>query len=338
MIRAAVIGVGSMGRHHARVYRDMPDVELVAVADPNPRVAGSVASSLGCESYSDYRELLEDEKPDAVSIAVPTQGHPRVAYDALGAGCHVLVEKPIAATIEDAREIVRAASAAQRVLAIGHIERFNPSVMELKRRIAEGQAGRILQCHARRLGPFPPRIRDVGVVVDLATHDIDVMRYLTGRHVVRVYAETRRELNTTNEDLLSGLIRFDDGVVGVLDINWLTPTKVRVLTVTAEGGMFRADYLTQDLFFYENAESSGGGWDQLAVLRGVTEGRAVKYAVEKREPLRNELEAFISAVKGEESRIVTGQDGVEALRLALALIRSGQRNEAVQLDADERLG
>lgn len=329
MIRAAVIGVGTMGRHHARVYREMSGVELVAVADQSSDVSAFVASRLGCKSYADHRELLEREKPDAVSIAVPTQGHLQVACDALAAGCHVLVEKPIAATIDDAKEIVRTAAAAERVLAVGHIERFNPSVMELKRRLTDGQAGRVLQCHARRLGPFPPRIRDVGVVLDLATHDIDVMRYLTERKAVRVFAETRSEINTANEDMLSGLIRFDDGVVGVLEINWLTPTKVRVLTVTGERGMFRADYLTQDLVFYENAESRAGGWEELAVLRGVTEGPVVKLAVENREPLRNELEAFVAAINGEGSRIVTGEDGLEALRIALALIESGRTNQAV---------
>lgn len=329
MIRAAVIGVGTMGRHHARVYREMSGVELVAVSDQSPDVSSSVASRLGCKSFADHRELLEREKPDAVSIAVPTQGHLQVACDALAAGCHVLVEKPIAATIADAKEIVSTAVAAERVLAVGHIERFNPSVMELKRRLSDGQAGRVLQCHARRLGPFPPRIRDVGVVLDLATHDIDVMRYLTGSKAVRVFAETRSAINTANEDMLSGLIRFDDGVVGVLEINWLTPTKVRVLTVTGERGMFRADYLTQDLFFYENAESRAGGWEELAVLRGVTEGPVVKLAVENREPLRNELEAFVAAINGEGSRIVTGEDGLEALRIALALIESGQTNQAV---------
>ncbi|HKW07760.1 MAG TPA: Gfo/Idh/MocA family oxidoreductase [Candidatus Dormibacteraeota bacterium] len=331
MIRAAVLGVGTMGRHHARVYHDMPEVELVGVADNNPELAALVASRLGCKSYGNHRELLERERPEAVSVVVPTQSHLEVASDALAAGSHVLVEKPIAATIDEATEIVRAAVAAERMLAIGHIERFNPAVMELKRRLDDGQAGRVFQCHARRLGPFPPRIRDVGVVVDLATHDIDVMRYLTGSRATRVYAETKREINTSNEDMLSGLIRFDSGVLGVLDINWLTPTKIRVLTVTGERGMFRADYLTQDLFFYENAESRNGGWDDLAVLRGVTEGPMVKYSFEKKEPLRQELESFVATIAGDASRIVTGEDGIEALRLALALIRSGQQSQAVEV-------
>jgi UDP-N-acetylglucosamine 3-dehydrogenase len=249
--------------------------------------------------------------------------------EAIRAGCHVLVEKPIAGTLAEADEMVAAARAAKLVLAVGHVERYNPAVIELKRRIDEGQLGKVYQFHARRLGPFPQRIRDVGVVVDLATHDLDVMRYLSGTEIVRVYAETRREVHTTKEDLLSGLIRFADGAVGVLQINWLTPSKIRVLTVTGERGMFRADYLTQDLSFYENAATAGGTWQQITMLRGVSEGAVVSYAINKREPLRAELDAFIQATGGDTSGIVSGEDGREALRLAMALVESGADGRVV---------
>jgi predicted dehydrogenase len=251
--------------------------------------------------------------------------------DALAAGCHVLVEKPIAATLAEADELVARAASAKRVLAVGHIERYNPAVLELKRRLDEGQLGRVFQLNARRLGPFPQRIRDVGVVVDLATHDLDVMRYLTGSEIVRVYAETRREVHTTREDLVSGLLRFDDDSVGVLQINWLTPSKIRELTVTGERGMFRADYLTQDLFFHENAAASEHNWQQITMLRGVSEGSMVQYAIQKREPLRSELEAFLRAVAGDASGIVTGEDGRKALRLALALVESGAEGRVVTI-------
>jgi UDP-N-acetylglucosamine 3-dehydrogenase len=320
-----------MGRNHARVYSEMPEAQLVGVADQDLKAATTLAERLGCRGYENHQELLEREKPDAVTVAVPTHAHAAVVKDALRAGCHVLVEKPIAATLEEADELIAAAAAARRVLMVGHIERFNPAVVDLKKRIAEGQLGRVFQCHARRLGPFPPRIRDVGVVVDLATHDLDLMLYLTGSRAVRVYAETKREVHTSNEDLVSGLVRFEDGVVGVLEINWLTPTKIRELAVTGERGMFRADYLTQDLYFFENAELKQGGWEQLSMLRGVSEGAMVKYALQRREPLRNELEAFLAAANGDDSAIVSGEDGKEALRLALALIESGQRGQAVEL-------
>jgi len=191
--RVAVIGAGVMGRNHVRVLRELGEVDLVAVADANLDAAIKVAGIHGTRGYGSHKELFAQEKPDAVIVAAPTNNHHALVVDALDAGCHVLVEKPIAATLEEADDLVARAAAAKRVLAVGHIERYNPAVIELKRRLADGQLGRVFQMNARRLGPFPQRIRDVGVVVDLATHDIDVMRYLTGSEIVRVYAETKEE-------------------------------------------------------------------------------------------------------------------------------------------------
>jgi predicted dehydrogenase len=327
--RVAVIGTGVMGRNHVRVLRELGEVDLVGVADANRDAAFQVAGIHGTRGYGSHQELFEREKPEAVIVAAPTNNHHAVVLDALEAGCHVLVEKPIAATLEEADDLVARAVSAKRVLAVGHIERYNPAVIELKRRLDEGQLGRVFQLNARRLGPFPQRIRDVGVVVDLATHDLDVMRYLTGSEIVRVYAETRREVHTTKEDLLSGLLRFEDGSVGVLQINWLTPSKIRELAVTGERGMFRADYLTQDLYFHENSAASENNWQQITMLRGVSEGPMVQYAIQKREPLRSELEAFLRAVAGDASGIVTGEDGRKALRLALALVESGAEGRVV---------
>lgn len=331
MTRVAVIGAGSMGRNHVRVLGEVPGVELVGVADANLDAACRVAEAHNTRAFGSHQELLERERPDAVTIAVPTHAHHAVALDALAAGCHVLVEKPITATLDEADELVASADSARRILAVGHIERYNPAVLELKRRLDEGQLGRVFQLNARRLGPFPQRIRDVGVVVDLATHDLDVMRYLSGSDVIRVYAETRREVHTTREDLVGGLLRFADGSVGMLQINWLTPSKIRELTVTGERGMFRADYLTQDLFFHENAAISADDWDQIAILRGVSEGPIVQYAIQKREPLRLELEAFVSAASGGAGAVVSAQDGREALRIALAMVESGEVGRVVSL-------
>lgn len=328
-MRVGVVGTGVMGKNHVRVLRELPDVELVGVADADVSSATRVAEANGTRGYRSHEELIEKERPDALTVAVPTNDHRAVVVDAFAAGCHVLVEKPIAATLAEADEVVEAARRAGRVLAVGHIERYNPAVQELKRRLDAGQMGKVIQLHARRLGPFPPRVRDVGVVVDLATHDLDVMRYLTGSHIVRVYAETRRAIHTTKEDMVSGLVRFDDGAVGVLQINWLTPTKIRELVVTGERGMFRANYLTQDLFFYENAETPTDRWSQISMLRGVSEGPMVMYAMQKREPLRAELESFIKAADGQGTQIVSGEDGREALRIALALVESGEEGKVV---------
>jgi predicted dehydrogenase len=189
----------------------------------------------------------------------------------------------------------------------------------------------VFQIHARRLGPFPDRVRDTGVVLDLATHDLDIMRYLTGSEVVRAYGEVMREVHTTNEDLFNGLVRFADNTLGLLEINWLTPTKIRELYVTGERGMFRADYLTQDLYFFENAEAHTGEWPALNVLRGVSEGTMTRYAIHKKEPLRAEVEAFLAAVHGDRSRLVDGQDGWIALQLALELLDSARTNRVKEL-------
>jgi len=339
MTRAAVIGMGAMGRNHARVYNEMLDVELVAVVDLAPALAQEAARIRGSRAYTDYQAMLEEIQPDLVTVAVPTQAHCQVVLDALKAGCHVLVEKPIATTLEEGRRMIERAAELDRVLAVGHIERYNPAVIEMKRRLDNGELGQIFQIHTRRLGPFPARVRDVGVIVDLAPHDLDIMRYLIGKEVRRLYAETEREIHTAHEDLLSGLVRFDGGVVGVLNINWLTPTKVRETAVTGQRGMFLANLLTQDLYFYENEEAGGLDWSHLSLLRGVGEGQMVRLRLHRREPLRVELEAFVAAARGEQGLIVSGEDGLVALELAQALVRSGREGRVVttKIEATERI-
>ncbi len=329
MTRAAVIGVGAMGRNHARVYQEIPDVELAAVVDADSHLAQEAARLRGAHAYTDYQAMLEKTKPDLVTVAVPTQVHFQVVLDALEAGCHVLVEKPIAATLEEGRRMIDRAAELGLVLAVGHIERYNPAVIKLKQQLDDGALGQIFQIHARRLGPFPVRVRDVGVIVDLSPHDLDIMRYLTGKEVRRLYAETDQEINTAHEDLFSGLIRFDGGILGVLNINWLTPTKVREITVTGQRGMFLANLLTQDLYFYENKEANDLDWNHLSLLRGVGEGRMVRLRLHKREPLRTELESFAAAARGEAAEIVPGKDGLIALELAQALVRSGQEHQII---------
>ncbi len=330
-VRAAVIGVGAMGKQHARIYNDLPGVTLVGVADPSRQTAQEVARRYHTAAYASFRELLEREAPDLVSVAVPTRLHHEVALAAIDHGVHVLVEKPIASTEEEGAEMIARAHARGVKLAVGHVERFNPAVLELKRRLAQGELGRVFQIHARRLGPFPARVRDVGVVIDLASHDLDIMWYLTGTEVTRIYAETERRVHTEHEDLLSGLLRFADGTVGVLDVNWLTPTKVRELSVTGERGMFLVNYLTQELYFYEN-ETAAHGWDTLNILRGVEEGRMIRLRVEKKEPLRAELEAFVDAVARDGEPAVTGEDGLRALRLARLVVEAGREHKIIMQD------
>ncbi|MBA3873758.1 MAG: Gfo/Idh/MocA family oxidoreductase [Anaerolineae bacterium] len=322
MLKAAVIGVGSIGQNHARVYREMDGAQLVGVADANPGNAAKIGNRLNVPFYSDVEKLLEEQKPDLVSISVPTSLHFSVGMDMIGRGLHVLVEKPITSTLEQAEELVAAAKKKGVMLAVGHIERFNPAVMELRRRLREGMLGKVYQIHTQRLSPYPSRIQDAGVVIDLASHDIDLMRYLTGEEIVRVYGETLQSINSDREDMFNGLMRFRSGTVGVLNVNWMTPTKIRRLTVTGARGMFDCNLISQELFFYEN-ETGPSQWDALSVLRGVSEGNVLGIKMQRHEPLAAELADFVAAVRDGRQPTVTGQDGLETLRLALDFVRSG---------------
>jgi predicted dehydrogenase len=330
-LKTAVIGVGSMGRNHARVYWEMPEADLVGVSDLDQEAAQAIADRYSTRAYSDYRQLLDEGQPDAVTIAVPTVHHLEVALDVIQRGIDLFIEKPIAFSVEDGTQIVSAAEEKGVKLFIGHIERFNPAVIALKDHITKGDLGRVFQIDAHRQGPFPSRINDVGVVIDLAVHDLDIMRYITGSEMVRVYAETERRIHSQYEDLLTGLVRLDDGTVGTLTINWLTPTKIRELLVTGERGLYRVDLLTQDLFFFENPVANGLEWDNLRMLRGVREGAMTRFVIAKKEPLRAEQEAFLAAVRGEIPVAVTGEDGLRVVEIAQALIASGKDNQAVEV-------
>jgi len=331
-LRAAVIGLGAMGTNHARVWAEVPGVTLAAVADTDAGRVEQVARDRKVRGYGDCRLMLEEERLDLVSLAVPTRAHLDVAARVIERGVPLLVEKPLAATIDEGRRLRDLAAAVGVPLTVGHIERFNPAVIELKRRLEAGELGRVFQAHARRVGPFPERVRDVGVVLDLAPHDIDVMRFLLGAEVSRVQAETEQRINTEHEDMLVGLLRFTNGVVGVLDVNWLTPTKIRELSVLGERGMFVVDYLSRDLTFYENDHQRGEAGDWAARhLKGVSEGPVHMIEIEKREPLRVELEAFAAAVRAGTPPAVSPDDGIAAMAAAEALVRAARTGEQVAL-------
>ncbi len=330
-LKVAVIGVGTMGRNHARVYAELPEAQLVAVVDADERLASQVAAHFGVRAYTDYTVMLERERPEAVSIVVPTALHEKAATVAMEADAHVLIEKPIAASVEEGQRIIERAHRLSRQLMVGHIVRFNPAIQALKKKLQAGDIGRIFQIVCRRVGPYPARIRDVGVVVDLATHDIDIMRFLTGLEPRRVFAETEQHIHTDHEDLMFGLLRFAGGLTGALDINWLTPTKVREILVLGDRGLFRVDDLTQDLYFYENAHTNGDLWPALQTLRGVSEGAMTRFALERYEPLRAELQAFIRTVRGEAPVPISGEDGLHAVSLALALVESGRTHRVIEV-------
>lgn len=334
-LRAAVIGLGAMGANHARVYAEIDGIELVAVADTDGSRLDAATRGRETRGYHDYQRMLAEERIDLLTVAVPTRAHLEVAADVIARGVPLLVEKPLAATLAEGERLRDLAAAARVPLTVGHIERFNPAIVELQARLRAGELGRVFQMHARRVGPFPERVRDVGVVLDLAPHDIDVMRFLLGSEVARVQAETEQRINTDYEDMLAGVLRFANGVVGVLDINWLTPTKIRELSVLGERGMFVVDYLARELTFYENAHHSvadaqPADW-AARHLKGVSEGATHRIAIEKREPLRVELEAFARAVRDGTPVAVTADDGLAAMAAAEALVQAARTGSAVSL-------
>ncbi len=323
-LRVAVIGMGAMGGNHARVYSELPDAELVAVADCDE----SRLSDAPARAYGDYHRLLAEETLDAVSIAVPTMRHLETALACIERGVPLLVEKPLAATVDEGERIQAAAEARGVPLAAGHIERCNPAVVELKRRLDAGEIGRVLQIRAVRVGPFHSRQRDIGVVHDLATHDIDVMRYLLGCEAERARAETQRGVRTEYEDALLGLLRFENGVIGSLEVNWLTPVKQRTLAVGGDNGMFVANYISQELRFYDSAPAPDPSPSNDAASATVID-------VERQEPLRVELAAFLRAARGLALPLVGAADAIAAMRVAEALVESARRGDAVQVPVGE---
>ena len=327
----AVIGAGQMGAFHINTWERLESARLLAVADPDEATAAACVGRRPIDIVPDWRALLERSDIDAVAVAAPTELHAEMTLAALDAGKHVLVEKPIAASTPDALRMATAAHAAGRKLMVGHVERFNPAVGKVAALLADGRLGRVFRAQAVRVGPLPLRIKDAGVAIDLATHDLDIMQHVLRRNVTRVYAEGSRFSHASQEDMLACLLRFgDDGPFGMLDVNWLTPEKRRELTILGEGGMLRASYLTQDVWFVESATTLTG-WDELALVRGDAEGAVVRFALRKREPLLAEFEAFVACVLEDTPEPVTAYEGVRALAVALAVRESAANNRPIDL-------
>ena len=324
-----------MGRNHLRILTTRDDVTLVAVADPSDTALSAALESDGKQisGYSDASEMLDDENLDAIVIAAPTTMHHQVAMSALRAGVAVLVEKPIAATVEEGREMVDAAEAYGAVLMVGHIERFNPAVQALADLLRDGALSRIYSIKTVRGGPMPERIRDVGVAIDLASHDLDIMCHLLGERPVRAYAESSRMVITAREDLLYGLLAFPSGIVGLIDVNWLTPEKQRRVTVLGAEGMFRVDFLSQRLTFTRGAVKLSPTY--LDGYAPMFAGETLTMPVRPAEPLRQELDAFIEAVWAGGPAPVDGYDGLRALELVNLLLTSASMAGPVDVPAWE---
>ncbi|SDR78457.1 Gfo/Idh/MocA family protein [Actinopolymorpha singaporensis] len=290
-LRAGLLGLGMMGRHHARVLRSLDGVELVAVADPGGDPHGVAG---GLDVLPDVEKLVT-AGIDLCVVAVPTAFHEEVGLVLAAAGVHALVEKPLASTVEGAEKLAAAFEAQGLVGCVGHIERYNPALQALRGRLDHGELGEIYQVITRRQGPFPNRIADVGVTKDLATHDIDSTAWVTRGRYLSVSARTAHKSGREYEDLVAVVGQLDDGTVVNHLVNWLSPMKERVTVVTGERGAFVADTIAADLTFHANGLRPLE-WETMASFRGVTEGDMIRYAIPKPEPLRTELTAFRDAI------------------------------------------
>ncbi len=328
-LRIGLAGLGSMGRNHLRVISGHPDTTLSAVADPDPEALAAAVAQTGAAGYADALEMAAAADVDAVVIAAPTTAHPDLAHLVIERGIPVLVEKPLAATPEEAVAIVAAGRARGVPVQVGHVERYNPAVLELGRLLRDRWLTTVYAIVSRRAGPFPARIRDVGVTVDLATHDADMLSWIAGERPARVYAELAQRIHASHEDLLFGLLHFPSGATGMLDVNWLTPAKRRQLVVIGEEGMFELDYLTQRLTFTKSdlahPELIGGYAPTFA-------GDVAEMPVETHEPLKAQLDAFVHAVRTGERPYVDGEDGAWAVMIATSLLQAAAEGRPIVLD------
>jgi predicted dehydrogenase len=325
-LRAGLIGLGMMGRHHARVLSGLEGVELVAVAD----AGGDPHGVAGQRPLLASIEQLIAVGIDYCVVAVPTVHHEPIGLALAEAGVHAMVEKPLASDTSAAVRLAEAFESRGLVGAVGHIERYNPALQNLRRRLAEGELGAAYQVVTRRQGPFPSRIADVGVVKDLATHDIDLTAWVSQQPLVSVAAQTAHKSGREHEDLVAVVGQLADGTVTSHLVNWLSPLKERVTIVTGERGAFVADTLTADLTFYANGLVPTT-WDDIAQFRGVSEGDVIRFAIAKPEPLRTEHEAFRDAVLGREADIVTMRQGLATVAVAEAVLESARSGQTVHL-------
>lgn len=314
-LRAGLIGLGMMGRHHARILRSLDDVELVAVVDPE---GDSYKAAVGVPICSTVEQLL-DMDIDYCVVAVPTALHETVALKLATAGVHALVEKPLAHDSASASRIADAFESKGLVGGVGQIERYNAAAQEARSRIHAGELGEVLQVATRRQGPFPGRISDVGVVKDLGSHDIDLVAWITQQEYVSVSASSVHRSGRPHEDLVTIIGRLSGGAVVSHLVNWLSPFKERSTIVTGEKGAFLIDTISSDLTFFANGVVPTA-WEDLAHFRGVSEGDVVRFAFPKPEPLRTEHEAFRDAVLGIGNRHVSMTQGLRVVSVSDAVL------------------
>ena len=325
-LRAGVVGVGVMGANHVRVLSNLDGVELVGVADSN---SVKITLPTNVKFVRSVEELIA-LGIDYCVIAAPTIQHESLALKLIESGIHILVEKPLAHSHESALTITKAAKIKGIVAGVGHIERFNSALQQARKRVLQGELGALYQIATRRQSPFPSRISDVGVVKDLATHDIDLTPWITGREYRQVSANAAFRSGQEFEDLITINALLDDNVVVNHVVNWLSPMKERKVIITGENGTFVADTLQADLTYYENGKVDISK-SEIAFFRGMTQGDVHTFAFEKPEPLYVEHVNFRDRILGKSVEIVTLDEGCRTVCVAEAVIESYQKLETIKL-------
>ncbi len=308
-MKIGIIGLGRMGNIHLRNYLSL-GCKVVALADLKD--ISKIGKEVGCNTFEDYKDLLEEDL-DAVSVCTPTTTHFEVAKDCLEAGKHVLVEKPITNSIEKARKLVKIAKRNDRKLMVGHVERYNPVVMKCKEIMKENE---IQSMFARRVGLSPPRFIDSGVILDLAIHDIDVMRFLVGevRDVKSIISDGKYE----NDAFV--LLKFENGVNGCIQVNWLTPYKERTLTLTGVSGVYNVNYMSQEIEFLRTTiKEKYKNFNQF--LKELESYETIKIPIERKEPIFIELQEFINCIKEDREPLTSGKEGLKNLEIALSALK-----------------
>lgn len=325
-LRAGLVGLGIMGQNHARVLSSLSGVDLVAVADPQ----GDTRSVLPEHKILSSIEEVIAKGVDYCVVAAPTAFHEEISMKLIDSGIHILIEKPIAHSLDSALRIEDAAKNKGIIGAVGHIERFNAALQQARNRIQAGELGEIYQISTRRLGPFPSRIADVGVIMDLATHDIDLTAWISNSFYKSVSAQSAIRSGREHEDLVAIVAQLSNGIVANHLVNWLSPLKERKTIITGEKGTYVVDTLTSDLTFYANGTISVSQ-DRIAHFKGVSQGDIHIFAFEKPEPLRREHENFRDALLGEEASIVTLAEGAKTVSVAAAALSSIKNQETIRL-------
>jgi UDP-N-acetylglucosamine 3-dehydrogenase len=326
MLKVGLIGLGMMGTNHARVLNSLDQVQLTAVVDPLREDVNLGRDVSIFQSMDDLNTL----DLDYCVIAAPTIHHEQIALKLIDRGIPFLIEKPLSNNLNSAMKITSAAKKNKVKVGVGHIERYNSALQVAKNKISEGVLGTIYQISTRRQGFFPKRISDVGVVFDLATHDIDLTSWLVDSKYKNISANSASRSGREHEDLISISGNLEGNIVVNHIVNWLSPLKERNIQIIGENGVFVIDTLLSDLTYFENGANYLAN-SQVAFFKGVSQGQVVKYAFDKHEPLRAEHEAFRDAILGEESNIVTLESAVETIRVAEAVLESAENNRNIQL-------